>query len=101
MRLGVISDIHWSTDPDARGEWHGPYDFAALPERLDQARAAFRRERVDAVVVVGDLANAGDVASAKAVLDGLSSGSAARCSSSRATTTATSATTCSRASATR
>ena len=74
MRLGVISDIHWSTDPDARGEWHGPYDFAALPERLDQARAAFRRERVDAVVVVGDLANAGDVASAKAVLDGLSSG---------------------------
>ena len=72
MRLGVVSDIHWTTDPDARGAWHGPYDFAALAERLDQARATFRRERVDAVVVAGDLANSGDVASAKAVLDRLS-----------------------------
>ena len=74
MRLGVVSDIHWSADPDARGEWHGPFDFAAVPERLDRARVAFRRERVDAVAVVGDLANAGDVASAKAVLDRLSDG---------------------------
>ena len=74
MRLGVISDIHWTTDPDARGEWHGPFDFAALPERLDRARAAFRREQVDAVAVVGDVTNAGDVASAKAVLDRLSDG---------------------------
>jgi predicted phosphodiesterase len=74
MRLGVVSDIHWSTDPDARGEWHGPYDFAGLAERLDGARAAFRRERVDAVVVVGDVANAGDVRSAQAALDQLGSG---------------------------
>ena len=74
MRLGVVSDIHGSTDPDARGEWHGPYDFAALAERLDRARAAFRRARVDAVVVVGDVANTGDVASAKAVLDRLAAG---------------------------
>ena len=74
MRLGVVSDIHWTTDPDARGEWHGPYDFAALPDRLERARAAFRRERVDAVVIVGDLANSGDVTSAKAVLDRLSDG---------------------------
>jgi predicted phosphodiesterase len=74
VRLGLVSDIHWSTDPDARGAWHGPFDFAALPGRLDRARAAFRRARVDAVVVAGDLANSGDVASARAVLDHLSSG---------------------------
>jgi predicted phosphodiesterase len=74
VRLGVVSDIHWSADPDARAEWHGPFDFAGLAERVDRARAEFRRARVDAVVVVGDLANAGDVASAKAVLDRLSSG---------------------------
>jgi predicted phosphodiesterase len=74
MRLGVVSDIHWSTDPDARASWHGPFDFAGLAERVDRARAAFRRERVDAVVVSGDVANAGDVPSAKAALDRLAAG---------------------------
>jgi predicted phosphodiesterase len=74
VRLGVVSDVHWSEDLDARGAWHGPYDFARLAERLDQARTAFRRERVDAVVLAGDLVNGGDVASAKAVIDRLSAG---------------------------
>jgi predicted phosphodiesterase len=69
-----VSDIHWSTDPDARGEWHGPYDFTGLAERVEHARAAFRRERVDAVVVAGDVANGGDVPSAKAALDLLADG---------------------------
>ena len=96
----MVGDIHWTMDPHARGEWHGPYDFAALAQRLDRARAAFRCARVDAVVVAGDLANAGDVASAKAVLDRLSAGLGRPLLWSPATTTATSATTCSPASAT-
>ena len=74
MRLGVVSDIHWTTDPETRAAWHGPYDFASLAERVERTRAAFRSARVDAVVVAGDVANAGDVASAEAALDRLASG---------------------------
>jgi predicted phosphodiesterase len=74
VRLGVVSDVHWTTEPDTRAEWHGPFDFAALPGRLDRARTAFRRARVDAVIAGGDVAHFGDAASARAALERLSAG---------------------------
>src|SRR5215207_2259379 len=51
--------------------WHNPFDFAGLPARIDAARAAFERAAIDAVVLSGDVAHAGDEASCRAVLEGL------------------------------
>jgi len=72
VRLAVVSDLHLTMDPTARAAWHNAFDFAGLPARIDDARAAFERARVDAVVACGDVTHAGDEASARAVLERLS-----------------------------
>lgn len=72
MRLAVVSDLHLALAPTEPAAWHNAFDFAGVPARIDQAGAAFRRARVDAVVVGGDLAHDGDEASARAVLERLS-----------------------------
>jgi predicted phosphodiesterase len=74
VRLGVLSDLHWTADPRARAAWHNAFDFAGLPARIDAARAAFARDRVDAVVACGDITHAGDDVSARAALARLSAG---------------------------
>jgi predicted phosphodiesterase len=72
MRLGVVSDIHWPADPASPAAWHNPYDFGSLPARLDAAGATFADAEVDAVVAGGDVSDAGDAQSARAVLERLS-----------------------------
>jgi predicted phosphodiesterase len=73
-RLGVISDLHWVAGPPPEASWHNPFDFAGLPERLDRALRLFADERVDAVVVPGDLTHLGDPASTEAVARRLAKG---------------------------
>jgi predicted phosphodiesterase len=72
VKLGIVTDVHLTLDPAARAAWHNDYDFARLPERIDRACAHFERADVDAVVVGGDLTNAGDEASARAAVERLS-----------------------------
>src|SRR5215218_676388 len=72
MRLGIVSDVHLARVPAPAASWHNPFDFAGLPARIDAAGAAFDRAAVDAVVVCGDVAHAGDEASSRAVLERLS-----------------------------
>jgi predicted phosphodiesterase len=72
VRLAVISDLHLTMDPTIPAAWHNAFDFAGLPARVDDARAAFERARVDAVVACGDITHAGDAASARAALERLS-----------------------------
>jgi predicted phosphodiesterase len=55
LRVGVLSDLHCSVDPDERASWHNPYDFAGLAARIDSAIAWFAAEDVDRVVLAGDL----------------------------------------------
>jgi predicted phosphodiesterase len=72
VRLGVVSDLHLTLDRGAEAAWHNAFDFDGLLGRIDTALAAFERERVDAVVVCGDVAHDGDEPSARAALDRLS-----------------------------
>jgi predicted phosphodiesterase len=74
VRLGLVSDLHMTTDPAASASWHNQYDFAGLPGRIDAARDAFRRAGVDAAIACGDITHAGDEESIGAALERLSSG---------------------------
>jgi predicted phosphodiesterase len=69
LRLGVLTDIHWCPDPDKIDHWHNRFDFDAVPGRVHRALEWFREQRVDAVVVLGDLSHDGDRLSLEAVLD--------------------------------
>lgn len=59
MRLGVLSDLHWSDGVAHAGAWHNPYDFAGLPRRLAEAKERFAAEDVQAVCLLGDLTHHG------------------------------------------
>jgi predicted phosphodiesterase len=72
MRLGVVSDVHWTMAPAAEASWHNRFDFAGLPARIESALAVFERARVDAVLACGDVTHAGDEASVRAALERLS-----------------------------
>jgi predicted phosphodiesterase len=74
MRLGLVSDLHMTMDPARRASWHNAYDFAGLPDRIDAAREAFRRARVDAAIACGDITHDGDEESTRAALGRLSAG---------------------------
>ena len=76
MRLGVVSDLHLAPHAAGPASWHGPYDFAGLRDRLDEAREAFERAGVDAVVACGDLAHAGDEVSVREAFARLAAGGA-------------------------
>jgi predicted phosphodiesterase len=68
LRLGVLTDLHWSTAPAMRGAWHNEWDFAGLQDRVRRAIAWFEREQVDLLALSGDLANRGDPGSMRAAL---------------------------------
>jgi predicted phosphodiesterase len=55
LRFGLLSDLHLVEDTNRRGAWQNPYDFAGVEERCRRALALFERQRVDAVLLVGDL----------------------------------------------
>lgn len=68
MKLGVISDLHFSVNETAQGSWHNEFDFAGVARRVAQALAFFEDEAVDAVLVLGDVTHFGDRPSLAAAL---------------------------------
>jgi DNA repair exonuclease SbcCD nuclease subunit len=66
--IGIISDIHVSPEGTPPASWHNTY---ALDDARRMLRSAIERciaERTDAVVLLGDLAHMGDLASIAAVI---------------------------------
>lgn len=59
LRLGVLGDVHLTSDPAVQASWHNGYDFAGLSGRLDEAVDAFQSSQVDAVCLIGDLTHHG------------------------------------------
>jgi hypothetical protein len=59
MRLGVLTDLHWSTGVAHAGSWHNPYDFTGLPQRLAEAKEVFAAADLDAICLLGDLTHHG------------------------------------------
>ncbi len=62
-RLGVVTDVHLSLREGESERWHGPYDFSRASARLEWALGLFHAQRVDFIVVCGDVSHRGDVAS--------------------------------------
>lgn len=72
MRIGLLGDTHWMTEPPAsQAAWHGGGEFAGVLDRLDAALEHFAAEEVDCVVVSGDLSHRGDRESLEQVLRAL------------------------------
>jgi predicted phosphodiesterase len=74
VRLGVLTDLHAVRDVTRRAAWHNAYDFAGVEERCRRAIELFQRERVERVLVLGDIAHDGDLASMRRVLAPVTSG---------------------------
>lgn len=68
-RVGVVSDIHVVPDTTKTGEWNEPIRYDRALPRLAQALDWFRDEHVDAVLILGDLSDDGDVESIRDALD--------------------------------
>jgi Calcineurin-like phosphoesterase len=69
LRLGVIADPHLALERVEDASWHNPYRLADAHERLDAALAHPLLDRVDVIVVLGDLAHFGDRTSLRYVVD--------------------------------
>ena len=63
MRLGIVTDIHFSPAGTPPGRWHNPLVYDRADELLDSAIGFFEDKQLDAVVVLGDLSNFGDATS--------------------------------------
>jgi predicted phosphodiesterase len=70
MRLGFVTDVHWTTGQPGYLRWHNEWDFEGLPERL--AATADRLADTDLVVLSGDISSGGDLQSIGHVLGELS-----------------------------
>jgi Calcineurin-like phosphoesterase len=68
LRLGVLTDIHAVADPARRAAWINRYDFAGVLDRCERAVELFASERVDRVLLLGDLSHDGDLPSLRQVL---------------------------------
>jgi predicted phosphodiesterase len=66
MRLGFVTDVHWTDGPPQTLAWHNPWDFAGLPHRL--ATTAEHFAGVEAIVLAGDISSGGDLGSIGKVL---------------------------------
>jgi len=74
MRVGLVSDLHWTVQtPASAVAWHGGGEFAGVLDRLAAAVEHFDAERVDRIVIAGDLTHHGDHDSLRDVLSALSS----------------------------
>lgn len=68
VRLGVLADLHAPRDHlEPAASWHGPFDFAGLCVRVRAALSWFAQERCNALVLLGDLAQHGDLATLREV----------------------------------
>ena len=78
LRLGVVADPHLALEQVAEqvddAAWHNPFRLADAHERLDVALAHPLLDRVDVVVVLGDLAHFGDRVSLRRTVDAVASG---------------------------
>jgi predicted phosphodiesterase len=70
MRIGLVSDVHWMTEPPMSSNgWHGAgAEFRSVLNRLAQAMHIFVDQRVDVIALAGDLSHHGDEESLIAVL---------------------------------
>jgi DNA repair exonuclease SbcCD nuclease subunit len=66
--IGIISDIHVSPAGTPPTSWHNAYALDNAGRMLGTAVERCRAERVDAVVLLGDLAHTGDLESIAAVI---------------------------------
>lgn len=71
MKLGVLTDIHLAPVGYVGGGWHNPYAFDRAEAMLADAIAGHRADRVDAIAMLGDLANNGDAATLGPALEPL------------------------------
>jgi predicted phosphodiesterase len=69
MRLGFVTDVHWTTGVPSYLGWHNAWDFAGLPSRL--AAVAGHFADLDLVVLSGDISSGGDLESIAHVLGAL------------------------------
>ncbi len=63
MRIGVLSDLHCELDPKG-SRWLNQFESDQLDRRVDEALAWFADERVDLLLLLGDIvqfANVGDL----------------------------------------
>ena len=68
LRVGVLTDLHHVQDPSRRARWINRYDFAGVVERCERAIELFTREGVSRVLLLGDLAHDGDLASVRQIV---------------------------------
>ena len=68
LRVGILTDVHVVQDNSRRASWHNVYDFSGVRARLVAAFELFARERADVVLMLGDLAHDGDLASLREAL---------------------------------
>lgn len=60
MRIGIVTDVHLEVDETRQDGFHNPFDFANARRNLERAIERHRAAGVDAIALLGDLANAGD-----------------------------------------
>jgi predicted phosphodiesterase len=60
-RAGILADLHLVEDVNRRQEWQNSYDFAGVEERCERSSQLFAEHEVDVVLLVGDLAEDGDI----------------------------------------
>jgi predicted phosphodiesterase len=68
LRLGILSDLHRTTNPQERHEFHNEHDFNGHASRIERALAWFEQEAVEALVLCGDLTHTADEAAMVAML---------------------------------
>lgn len=69
LRLGILSDLHRTTNPQERHEFHHEHDFTGHPSRIERALDWFAREKVEALVLCGDLTHTADEGAMVALLE--------------------------------
>ncbi len=62
MKIGVVTDVHLTDPTHPPDRFHNIYDYAQTRANFESALRRHRLEGVDAIAMLGDLANAGDYA---------------------------------------
>jgi predicted phosphodiesterase len=73
LRLGIVSDLHHTSEPGGALAYHHAFDISGVLARLRAAIAWFDAEEVDALVVAGDLTHHGTDDALDAVLQTVAS----------------------------
>jgi predicted phosphodiesterase len=72
-RIGVVSDIHVTPDRTKTGHWNEPIHYDRALPRLAKVLDWFAGASLDAVFILGDLTDEGDVESLRDALDACAS----------------------------